>query len=217
MYANEEFTIVTLKFFTVLFSHPKPYILEKIVFQHLNQRRYLDKSCIESWSDEEDERHKTDSITASKTLAPSNIHKTMNTFLLMLPRPMLSHPEKSHKDYMEKMQAEFRDKLNKTKTCEWPQEAVFASQETTENFDEGPLLRNVLILTEKMHENSNAINVVLVSLIVNMCLLPHPYLHEYLFSPLLPSSVKTLISTLKVTAHQLTIKFSGALKTRTLM
>ena len=101
-----------LSLFDVILDRPCDPILGSLVLANLNQRSYfnagLAESSINSWSDEEDEREKTQrqmsieqltptsrrnrqrspnhtNMALSRTMAPSNIARVINAWLYLVP------------------------------------------------------------------------------------------------------------------------------------
>ncbi|VVC96891.1 unnamed protein product [Leptidea sinapis] len=81
-------------------------------------------------------------------------------------------------------------------------------QSTDDEFDEGPFLRMLFTLLSKMPDQPYQVNLHLTSIISKLALLPHPYLHEYLLNPSLPTAKKTrtLFKILQDVAKRLTME-----------
>lgn len=97
--------------------------------------------------------------------------------------------------------------------CHFSQRLVHRSRDSNtvtieEEFDEGPFLRMVFKLLANMPNQPYQVNLHLTSIISKLALLPHPNLHEYLLSPMLPTAKKTqtLFKTLQELARKLTME-----------
>lgn len=109
---DQEVTLEVLSLFDVILDRPCDPILSSLVLSNLTQRTYFNaavaESSMTSWSDEEDEREKTQrqlnieqltptsrrtrqkspsdsNLVMSRTMAPSNIARVINAWLYMVP------------------------------------------------------------------------------------------------------------------------------------
>lgn len=66
-------------------------------------------------------------------------------------------------------------------------------------FDEGPFFRALFKLLSNMHNQPYQINLQLTAIFSKLAMMPHPYLHEYLLNPVLPTgkNVPTLFKALQ--------------------
>lgn len=100
----------------------------------------------------------------------------------------------------------------KSEKCPFSQTLVLrngdASAGSEEDFNEGPFLRMIFKLLSSMPDQPYQVNLHLTSIISKLALLPHPYLHEYLLNPDLPTSrnTPTLFKTLQELARRLTME-----------
>jgi len=222
----------TVRLFDVLLSAPSPYILDRLVTFNMETRGYhlgtcLPESQITSWSDIEDERERTAelssssspscrterSLTPSKTLAPSNIHRLVNAWLFLVP-DILRLDEVRGSGYDQYVQDARRQVEMSVESCvgfDWPREAAVSDRTETSSSDsriendpsrlwsEGPFLATILdLLSQCLHSTYDS-NLQLTSVLSRLAQLPHPNLHEYLLNPTIPlvPGVRTLYSVLK--------------------
>lgn len=105
-----------------------------------------------------------------------------------------------------------KDHTGKSEKCPFSQTLVLRNGDapagSEEDFDEGPFLRMIFKLLSSMPDQPYQVNLHLTSIISKLALLPHPYLHEYLLNPDLPTSrnTPTLFKTLQELARRLTME-----------
>ncbi|XP_059610454.1 FHF complex subunit HOOK interacting protein 2A-like [Phlebotomus argentipes] len=133
---NTPLVFHTLLFVEALLENPNERILHGLLFCYLNRRGYCDPSAqvTQTWSDEEDERHRRRGSATiavkSRTLAPSNIMKIINNFLLLLPKQMLNESVGTcYEEYMKDANQHYRTWIKKTEHFNWPVEAVFPEKD----------------------------------------------------------------------------------------
>ncbi|XP_040573325.1 FHF complex subunit HOOK interacting protein 2A [Lepeophtheirus salmonis] len=185
-------------------------------------------SQINSWSEEEDEREKSRSsphnigksrferhkAPTSRTLAPSNIHRIINMWLfLVCEKLQLKSSENaggSYESYLKASTDQFVEIRSRCSNFDWPLEANFnydsekPSSESkpegdpTRCFYEGEFLFALFSLLQNILNTDQELNLQTTSTLSKLCLLPHPFLHEYLLNPTIPlnSNCRTLYSTL---------------------
>ncbi|CAK1594099.1 unnamed protein product [Parnassius mnemosyne] len=200
-----------------------------------------------------------------------NIHRIINSFLLLLPRAVLSDPVGSdYEHYIHDAQRHYQLWLDVTSNFSWPsdqncgdntassthsydsrpeadihmneefqplhqtmdhkdtwikdhypmddnnhfsQKLVLRTRDVNttaveEEFDEGPFFRMLFKLLSNMPYQPYQVNLHLTAIISKLALIPHPYLHEYLLNPMLPTSKKTptLFKILQDVARRLTME-----------
>lgn len=144
-----------VRLFDVLLSSPCPYILDRLVMEHLESRGYFCHSTnpeghqVNSWSDVEDEREKQEHlqedkstkrelvVTPSRTLAPSNIHRLVNAWLYLVP-DQLRLDEIRGSGYDQYVQDATKQVEEIAKECvgfDWPREAAFNERSETSSMD----------------------------------------------------------------------------------
>lgn len=234
---QDEVSLETLRLFEVLLEKPHEHVLHCLVLAYLTARSYYDSSAsdslITSWSDEEDERERQrdsplldfspGSSPISRTLAPSNINKVINSFLFLLPQQMhsTSDPEESgYEQYVQDSDRQYQVCIARCACYAWPSEATFPEPSECDDsgssdsrpeadhghqFYEGPFLRMLFTRLVRLPYQPYEINLQLTGLISRLAMLPHPYLHEYLLNPLLPlrSEANALFSVLQLVAQEL--------------
>lgn len=209
---NPDVLIQTLQFVESLLDNPSERILHSMLFLYVSTRGYIDSSKskeIESWSDEEEMREKrrgsVDTAIKSKTMAPNNILKIINNFLLLLPRQLMAESVGTcYEEYMEDANRHYQMWIKKTSKFYWPVEAtspvkrvsVTRSPTTGEcndsgiseecTFYEGPLLRLLFNQVRNMSSQPYELNLASIAILSKLALLPHPYLHEILLSTEIP-------------------------------
>ena len=223
----------TVRTLDVLLSSPCQYILDRLVTAHLESRGYFltsnnPESIINSWSDVEDEREKLENIsetssemirssravTPSRTLAPSNIHRLVNSWLYLIP-DTLKLDEVRGSGYDQYVLDAGKQVENMARECssfDWPREATggwdasdAASSDSrveadpSRGWSEGLFLSTVLNMLSQCLENDYDTNLQLTSVISRLSPLPHPHLHEYLLNPTIPLNpgVRTLFTVLR--------------------
>ncbi|GAB6031581.1 hypothetical protein CHUAL_009346 [Chamberlinius hualienensis] len=227
---DDEVALITLKLFETLIENPVSTTLHQLVLSNLLSRDYYDHSAVnnhETWSDDEDDRYHGDlemspgSSPISRTMAPSNIHKIINCFLLILPDELKScdiEEEMGYDSYLRDAQRQFRHCAEKCSTYDWPQEALSREEmhqsdtsssesqaeadRSNEPFYEGSFLAMLFDRIEGMTDQSYDINLQITSIMSKLCHLPHPNLHEFLLNPLIPLSegARTLFTCLEKVA-----------------
>lgn len=208
---NSEILLQTLQFVEALLDNPNERILHSMIFIYVNCRGYIDLTKaaeIETWSDEEDQREKRrgsiDSAIKSKTLAPNNILKIINNFLLLLPRQLMAESVGTcYEEYMQDASRHYQQWIKKTSSFRWPIEASSpvrrvtskspSSRECSDSgiseeytFFEGSLLRLLFNQVRNMGNNPYELNLASIAILSKLALLPHPYLHEILLSTEIP-------------------------------
>uniref|UniRef100_A0A7G3AP34 FHF complex subunit HOOK-interacting protein C-terminal domain-containing protein n=1 Tax=Lutzomyia longipalpis TaxID=7200 RepID=A0A7G3AP34_LUTLO len=133
---NTHLVFHTLLFVESLLDNPNERILHAMLFCYLNRRGYCDPTTqtTQTWSDEEDERQKRRGSATiaikSRTLAPSNIMKIINCFLLLLPRQMVNEGVGTcYEEYMKDANQHYKTWIKKTENFNWPIEAIFPDKE----------------------------------------------------------------------------------------
>ncbi|CRK97977.1 CLUMA_CG011349, isoform A [Clunio marinus] len=208
---NPNILLQTLQFVEALLDNPNERILHSMLFIYVNNRGYYDSLKaheIDSWSDEEEKREKrrgsVESSIKSKTMAPNNILKVINNFLLLLPRQLMAESVGTcYEEYMQDASRHYKLWINKTSKFHWPIEASSPikrvrnkSPTTAEcndsgiseeySFYEGPLLRLLFNQIRNMGEQPYEMNLASIAILSKLALLPHPYLHEILLSTEIP-------------------------------
>lgn len=223
---NTEVLLQTLQMVEALLDNPNERILHSMLFIYINGRGYFDSAKsgeIESWSDEEDKREKrrgsVENAMKSKTMAPNNILKVINNFLLLLPRQLMAESVGTcYEEYMQDASRHYQLWIKRTSNFHWPVEASSPirrapnkspttgecndsgiSEENT--FYEGPLLRLLFNQVRNMGCQPYEMNLASIAILSKLALLPHPYLHELLLSteiPIVPgaSTLFTVIQSL---------------------
>ncbi|XP_058061797.1 FHF complex subunit HOOK interacting protein 2A-like [Anopheles bellator] len=129
---NSDILLPTLQFVESLLDNPHEKILHGMLFFYINNRGYYDGNAqtIQSWSDEEDNRERrrgsADDPIKSRTLAPSNILRVINHFLLLLPRQIINDAGGiCYEEYMQDANRHYQTWIKKTRGFSWPVEAVW--------------------------------------------------------------------------------------------
>lgn len=137
---NSDILLPTLQFIESLLDNANERILHGMLFRYVNTRGYYDIAAeqpIQSWSDEEDERGRQNSNAGggsfkSRTLAPTNILRVINSYLLLLPRQiMLDTGGTCYEEYVQDASRHYQNWITKTKNFNWPMEASFPSDESS--------------------------------------------------------------------------------------
>lgn len=137
---NSNILLPTLQFIESLLDNANERILNGMLFRYLTGRGYYDQSSenqpIQTWSDEEDERGRldgdVDGLKKSRTLAPSNILKIINYFLLLLPRQIMSDGVGTcYEEYVQDANRHYQNWIQKTVDYNWPTEAKCPSASKT--------------------------------------------------------------------------------------
>lgn len=211
---NSEVLLQTLQFVEALLDNPNERILHSMLFLYVNTRGYFDSSKsreIESWSDEEELREKrrgsVDSVVKSRTMAPNNILKVINNFLLLLPRQLMAESAGTcYEEYMQDASRHYQMWIKKTLKFNWPIEATspvkrsFITKSPVTNieecndsgiseemtFYEGPLLRLLFNQIRNMNSQPYELNLASIAILSKLALLPNPFLHEILLSTEIP-------------------------------
>lgn len=231
---NSDLLLSTLQFVEALLDNPNERILHGMIFFYLNCRGYFDQSAevVQCWSDEEDNRERrrgsADGPIKSRTLAPSNILKVINNFLLLLPRQIIGDVGGTcYEEYVQDASRHYQIWMKKTEGFDWPNEAVWSSQPdviqfkskrknsqcndsgiSEESFYEGPLLRMLFSHVRNMATQPYELNLAVIAILSKLALLPHPYLHEILLSPEIPvaTGAGTLWSAMQILARFLLLE-----------
>jgi hypothetical protein len=223
---NTDVLLQTLQMVEALLDNPNERILHSMLFIYVNGRGYFDSTKageIESWSDEEDQREKrrgsVENAMKSKTMAPNNILKIINNFLLLLPRQLMAEAVGTcYEEYMQDASRHYQLWIKKTHKFHWPIEASSpikrapnkspVSGECNDSgisdeytFYEGPLLRLLFNQVRNMSNQPYEMNLASIAILSKLALLPHPYLHEILLGteiPIVPgaSTLFTVIQSL---------------------
>jgi len=210
---NSEVLLQTLQFVEALLDNPNERILHSMIFLYVNTRGYFDSSKsreIESWSDEEELREKrrgsVDSVVKSRTMAPNNILKVINNFLLLLPRQLMAESAGTcYEEYMQDASCHYQMWIKKTSQFNWPIEATspvrrqfvtkspVSSSECNDSgiseemtFYEGPLLRLLFNQIRNMSNQPYELNLASIAILSKLALLPNPFLHEILLNTEIP-------------------------------
>ncbi|XP_053681161.1 FHF complex subunit HOOK interacting protein 2A-like [Anopheles nili] len=135
---NTDILLPTLQFVESLLDNPHEKILHGMLFFYINNRGYYDVSSqtIQSWSDEEDNRERrrgsAEDPIKSRTLAPSNILRVINHFLLLLPRQIINDAGGiCYEEYMQDANRHYQTWIKKTHGFTWPVEAIWPSSGET--------------------------------------------------------------------------------------
>ena len=219
--SSTQMQIETLRLFEVLLDKPSEYIIHNLTISNLLTRGYMDKESPlpELCNDSEDESEEK-STPKSGTLSPKNIDKIITCFLEVFPEELRSIDDLNletadgYKQYVEDGTVHFRSCLSSCSTFDWPLDAEFSevpSSPDSESFYEGSFLNVIFNLLKNLLELPYELTLQVTSVISRLALLPHPYLHEYLLNPTIPtaSGVRSLFSEL----HQLISHVQTKLKT----
>lgn len=222
--------VETLSLVEVFVDQPNLPVLECLVLSHLEKRSYFNPQTVQSWSDEEDERERRrgshGETVKSKTLAPNNILKVINNFLLLLPKQILGDcVGTGYEEYVQDASRHYRTWVQRTAAFEWPIEAVSPKRRANpvvttdaeegrqesgndsgiaeEVFYEGPLLRMLFHYVRHMVHQPYEVNLAVIAIVSKLAFLPHPYLHEVLLNPEVPilPGVNTLWTALQDTTR----------------
>lgn len=136
--SSSDILLPTLQFIESLLDNANERILHGMLFCYVNSRGYYDVTAqqpIRTWSDEEDERVRrrgsADGSFRSRTIAPSNILKIINSFLLLLPRQIMCDSGGTcYEEYVQDASRHYQNWITKTKDFNWPIEAVFPSDQS---------------------------------------------------------------------------------------
>jgi len=220
----------SIRMFDILLSSPCPYILDRLVTVQMECRGYHlananPEAMINSWSDVEDEREKIENlsdqikrnsqtVTPSRTLAPSNIHRLVNCWLYLVPDQLrLDEVRGSGYDqYVADASKQVEEVAKDCCSFDWPREATGgceksetsssdsrAEADPSRHWSEGPFLAVIFDQLANCLDNDYDSNLQLTSIISKLAQLPHPYLHEYLLNPTIPlvPGVRSLYTVLK--------------------
>jgi hypothetical protein len=210
---NQDVLLQTLQFVEALLDTPQERILHSMLFLYVSTRGYIDSTKakeIDSWSDEEESREKrrgsVDTAMKSKTMAPNNILKVINNFLLLLPRQLMSESVGTcYEEYMQDASRHYQNWIKKTSKFHWPIEATSPVRRVPSSrspptsgecddsgiseescFYEGSLLRLLFNQVRNMGSQPYEMNLASIAILSKLALLPHPYLHEILLSTEIP-------------------------------
>lgn len=226
---NCDVLLQTLQMVEALLDNPNERILHSMMFIYVSNRGYFDSTKageIESWSDEEDQREKrrgsVENVMKSKTMAPNNILKIINNFLLLLPRQLMAESVGTcYEEYMQDASRHYQLWIKKTSKFHWPVEASSpvrrAPLKSTDSnecndsgiseeymFYEGPLLRLLFNQIRNMGSQPYEMNLASIAILSKLALLPHPYLHEILLGTEIP--IVPGVSTLFIVIQSLSKK-----------
>ncbi|XP_052744358.1 FHF complex subunit HOOK interacting protein 2A-like [Bicyclus anynana] len=152
--------------------------------------------------------------------APSpDLHDDINSFLLLLPRAVLSDPlGADYAQYVADAQRQLQHWLDCTAAHAWRRDTRDADADSCDSraeadrpapapFDEGPFLRALLELAARMPERPYRVNLQLTAVLARLALLPHAALREYLLRPALPAApaTRTLFRALSGVAARLAV------------
>lgn len=223
---NNGLGLISMRLFELLLENSDEHVLDCLVLTYLKGRKYYDASSVkdktymESWSDEEDARE-LDIVknkqgadsggVSSRTFAPSNIHKIIDSFLQLLPSSLRSatdYQESGYHQYIAEAQRQYSSNVQTCAPLGWGTEAAFSDEENTtlnKTFNEGPFLHMIFTRLRGLANQPYEMNLQLTALVSRLAMLPHPNLHEYLLNPLLPMTpgTTTLYSTLQAVAHDM--------------
>ena len=213
---NSDLSIETLHLFEKLLDRPCIPILNGLVISYLDNRGYYNYNAgdINSWSEEEDEREKKNiRKSPSRTLAPSNIHRVVNVWLFLVSEELKIGKSSGggYESYLATANGQFIAIRDQCGGFAWPTEAVFPDIKCSDTsrsdsgivedkvFFEGEFLSMIFSLLGGLLSQDYSLNLQITSVLSKLCLLPHPYVHEYLLNPTIPiiPGTKTLHSTLK--------------------
>lgn len=234
---NPCIVVETLSLVELFVDQPNLPALDCLVLSYLEKRAYFNHQTVQSWSDEEDERERRrgshGETVKSKTLAPNNILKVINNFLLLLPKQILGDcAGTGYEEYVQDASRHYRGWVERTNGFEWPIEAVSprrkivpqrteekASESTSatkqddsndsgiaeEVFYEGPLLRMLFHYIRNMVQQPYEVNLAVIAILSKLAFLPHPYLHEVLLNPEVPilPGVNTLWTSVQEATRQI--------------
>ncbi|KAJ1521279.1 hypothetical protein ONE63_002960 [Megalurothrips usitatus] len=229
LHSNTHLSLNSMRLFELLLENCDEHVLHCLVLRYLTGRDYYsiqskkDKTQIESWSDEEDAREQEgvkdkqslDSTGASsRTFAPSNIHKIIDSFLQLLPGSLRSagdYQESGYHQYIAEAQRQYGINLQVCAPMGWGTEATFpeekrqSTESPNQTFDEGPFFHMVFSRLRGLAKQPYEMNLQLTALVSRLAMLPHPYVHEFLLNPLLPivPGATTLYSTLQAVAQEM--------------
>ncbi|KAK3914334.1 Protein FAM160B1 [Frankliniella fusca] len=223
----------SMRLFELLLESCDEQVLNFLVMRYLNRRAYYDtsthhdKSSMESWSDEEDARElegvkinrgEDSSGLSSRTFAPRNIHKIIDSFLQLLPSSLRSstdYQESGYHQYIAEAQRQYTTNVQMCSTMHWGTEATFQEEEeeteTNQPFTVGPFLQMIFERLRGLPQQPYEMNLQLTALVSRLAMLPHPYLHEFLLNPLLPlvPGTTSLYSTLQAVAKEMQTALAG--------
>ncbi|XP_064480792.1 FHF complex subunit HOOK interacting protein 2A-like [Ornithodoros turicata] len=210
--------MATLQIFEELLQRPTKEVLDNLILNSLVTRSYYNPHADEGLdlSDEDDVpqcgRGFSDlevspgSSPVSRTFAPTQIHKILNCFLMLLPDEIKSCEESDsgYDAYISDAHRQYQETLALSDSWGWPTEPLseeHTSAEEDQSSDsqpeadlmrrdartfEGPFLSMILDRIENMHRQPYDINLLVTSLVSRLALFAHPNLHEYLLNPLIP-------------------------------
>lgn len=205
-----DLTIETLALLETFIDRPNEKILNFMLFSYLDKRSYLSHSDLP----------KLDvaavDVKKSKLLAPDNIIKVINDFLLLLPKQILGSSEGTcYEDYVQDASGHYKTWIEKMKVVNWPLNAVVSENQSNAcdtpkssddsgiseeavQFDEGPLLKMLFSYIRGLYRQPYEVNLAVIAVTSKLAFLPHPFLHELLLNPELAfgPNVNSLWSTL---------------------
>ena len=192
--------VETVRTLDVLLSSPCQYILDRLVTAQLESRGYHlssnnPEAIINSWSDVEDEREKLENslletsaqssrsrreVTPCRTLAPSNIHRLVNSWLYLVPDQLkLDEVRGSGYDqYVTDASQQVQTIARECATFHWPREATGAwdggdsgssdsrvEADPSRGWTEGPFLSAIFDLMSSCLDNDYDTNLQLTSVL----------------------------------------------------
>ncbi|XP_021704456.1 protein FAM160B1 [Aedes aegypti] len=159
---NSDILLQTLQFVESLLDNPHEKILHGMIFFYINNRGYYDSNTqtIQSWSDEEDNRERrrgsAEDPIKSRTLAPNNILKVINHFLLLLPRHIMNDAAGiCYEEYMQDASRHYQTWIKKTHGFQWPVEAVWPESPSSSPTSEGASLETLPTAKPKTKSKSD--------------------------------------------------------------
>ncbi|KAL5244322.1 hypothetical protein ACI65C_011732 [Semiaphis heraclei] len=186
---DDIFVFNILNFFIDVLLDSDKEVLDFIILQFVNNRKYYERCTSGTWSDEEDEREKKllsneNNINTSRTLAPSSIDRIINRLLALIPQNLHSDQFHTFKDHVTDVKNNYENIFDKCIKFDWPTEALDSVK--IYDFDEGPFLRMIFQKINNIPNQNSSITLQLKIILIFLTSLPHPYLHEYLLNSTLP-------------------------------
>lgn len=236
--------LATLQIFEELLQRPTKDVLDNLILNSLATRFYYNpRAEVLDFSDEDEDvqqrgRSFSDlevspgSSPVSRTFAPTQIHKILNCFLMLLPDEVKSCEESDsgYDAYISDAHRQYQEMLVLSDSWDWPveplseehtgaeddqssdsqPEADLAQRRDVKAF-EGPFLSMILDRIENMHRQPYDVNLLVTSLVSRLALFAHPNLHEYLLNPLIPlvPGARSLFSSLWKVVKEIQVSIRG--------